>query len=222
MHGCAFLRFLGRLLDPSSMGWPTLLRIAIIHCDNAVFLPNHELHLSEEHSNFGTYRVATVGNILEPLLRETVWKPGRPTVEWASATGDSWNTLHQLSWPALPVWHGVPGVFDQKLYLSCLHAWLDGLYRYSCKTMFRPLEVATRFYTWEKLKKSALSGARESTCKIQRLPTQHVHEIFQDRQRIVAFHDSDEQANMDDIVFAFKLFRNWLVYIQSLERYIRW
>lgn len=63
------------------MGWPTLLGIAIVHRDNAVFLPNHELHLSEEHSNFGTYRVAIVGNVLESLPRETVWKLRGPAVE---------------------------------------------------------------------------------------------------------------------------------------------
>ena len=48
VHGYAFLRFFGRILDSSSMGWPTLLGIAIVHCDYAVLLPDHELHLSEE------------------------------------------------------------------------------------------------------------------------------------------------------------------------------
>ena len=60
VHGCALFCFVGGLLDPSSKSWTTLLGIAIVHCDEAVLLTNHELHLREEHSNFGTSLVAVI------------------------------------------------------------------------------------------------------------------------------------------------------------------
>ena len=54
MHGSACLRFLGRVLDSSSMCRPTRLGTAVVHCDQTVFLSDHELHLSEEVSDLGS------------------------------------------------------------------------------------------------------------------------------------------------------------------------
>lgn len=106
-------------------------------------------------------------------------------------------------------------MIDQVLELACLHLWLDGLNRYGCEIVFRPLKIAAGFYAIEEPASQRLSGGRGNSASY--CLTQHIHEVIQDWQRVVISYDSEEQAYVHDVILPFELFRNRFMDVECTE-----
>ncbi len=80
------------------------------------------------------------------------------------------------------------------------------------------MKVAARLYMRHECRDQRYAIPKEAPkSEIEGLLTYHIHKVPDDRRRVIVLHHREEQAYVDNVVFAFEVLRNGLVNVKHLQ-----